>query len=80
MLLHNKRTLVQEGSGYPRNGTPMGVSTLALARLTITLTKQFIVKLDFISFMIYNAMPPYVTGSAKTGHNRIFFRMFIKYL
>ena len=24
--LRNKRALVQEGPGYPRNGTPMGVS------------------------------------------------------
>ena len=40
MLLHNKRTLVWEGSGYRRNGTPMGVSTLALVHLTITHTKH----------------------------------------
>ena len=58
-LLHNKRTLVQEGSSYPSNGAPMGVSTLALAHLTITRTKQFIVKLDFISCVIYNAILPY---------------------
>ena len=59
MLLHNKRILVWEGSGYPRNGTPMGVSTLALAHLTITCTEQFIAKLNLIFYMIYNAMPPY---------------------
>ena len=51
--------LVWEGSGYPRNGIPMGVSTLALLHLTITRTKQFIAKLDFISCVIYNAMLPY---------------------
>ena len=38
---------------------PMGVFTLALVHLIITHTKQFIVKLDFISCMIYNAVPPY---------------------
>ena len=37
----------------------MGVSALALANLTITRTKQFIAKLDFISYMIDNAMSPY---------------------
>ena len=55
-LLHSKCALVQEGS---RNGTTMGMSTLTLVHLTITCTKQFIVKLDFISYMIYDAMPPY---------------------
>ena len=61
MLLHNKHALVWEGSGYPRNGIPMGVSTLALAHLPITHTKQFIVKLDFTSCMIYNGwLPPYL--------------------
>ena len=59
MLLHDKCTLVWEGSGYPRNRTPMGVSILALAHLTITSTKQFIAILDFFSCMIYNAMLPY---------------------
>ena len=33
--LHNKCTLVQEGPGYPRSGTPMGVSLLALAHLVM---------------------------------------------
>ena len=59
MLLHNKYTLVREGSGYPRNGMPMGVFALALAHLTITHTKQLIAKLDFISYLIYNAISPF---------------------
>ena len=35
MLLHSKRALVQEGSGYPRNGTSMGVSVSVLAHLAM---------------------------------------------
>ena len=33
----------------------MGASTLVLAHLTITCTKQLIAKLNLILFMIYNA-------------------------
>ena len=36
----------------------MSALALALAHLTITYTKQFIAKLDFISCMIYTAMLP----------------------
>ena len=56
---HNNRALVWEGSGYPRNRTPMGMSILALVHLTIKSTKQFVTMLDFIPYMIYNAMPSY---------------------
>ena len=36
--LRNKCALVREGPGYPRNGTPMGVSILALAHLVVKRT------------------------------------------
>ena len=45
----------------------MAVSILALAHLTITCTKQFVAKLDFISYMINNAMPPYGSYSGING-------------
>ena len=38
--LHNKRALVREGPGYPRNGIPMGVSLMALAHLVMKRTIQ----------------------------------------
>ena len=48
MLLHNKCTLVQEGSGYPRNGTSMGASVLVLAHLAMKCVLQGVASLKFI--------------------------------
>ena len=48
MLLHNKRAIVWEGSGYPRNGTSMGVSISVLVHLVMKRVLQVIVRLKFI--------------------------------
>ena len=48
MLLHNKRTLVREGSGYPRNGTSMGMSVSVLVHLSMERVLQVIASLKFI--------------------------------
>ena len=42
--LHHKCTLVWEGSGYPRNGTSMGVSTSVLAHFAMKCVLQVIVR------------------------------------
>jgi len=47
VLLHNKCAVVWEGSGYPRNGIPMGVSISMLVHLVMKCTMQFIVSLNF---------------------------------
>ena len=55
LQLHNNCALVREGSSFPRNGIPMGVSVLAVAHLDMKCTKQFVVvKLDFIPCLIFN--------------------------
>jgi len=57
--LRNKRALVQEGPGYPKNGTPMGVSILALAYLVVKHTIQVKVRQNIILLVSCDAMPPY---------------------
>ena len=57
--LCNKRVLVREGPGYPRNGTPMGVSLLALAHLVMKLTIQVKARQNIILSVSYDAMLPY---------------------
>ena len=56
--LCNKRALVREGPGYPRNGTPMGVSLLTLARLVMKHTIQVKARQNIL-LVSYDAMPPY---------------------
>ena len=46
--LCNKRALVREGPGYPRNDTSMGVSLLALAHLDMKRTIQVKVRKNII--------------------------------
>ena len=48
--------LVREGPGYPRNGTPMGVSLLALANLVMKRTIQVKARLNIILSVSYDAM------------------------
>jgi len=55
VLLHKKNALVQEGSVYPRNGTPMGASISVLAHLVMKCTMQFILFL----MVCYDAILPY---------------------
>jgi len=57
--LRNKRTLVQEGPGYPRNSTPVGVSLLAPAHLVMKHTIQVKVRQNIILLVSCDAMPPY---------------------
>ena len=57
--LRNKRALVREGPSYPRNGTPMGVSLLALAHLVMKRTIQVKARQNIILSVSYDAMPPY---------------------
>ena len=57
--LCNKCALVREASSYPRNGTPMGMSLLALAHLVIKLTIQVKARQNIILLVSYDAMPPY---------------------
>ena len=57
--LRNKCALVREGPGYPRNGTPMGVSILALAHLVVKRTIQVKARRNIILLVSYDAMPPY---------------------
>ena len=59
MKLRNKRALVWEGPGYPRNGTPMGVSLLALVHLVMKRTIQVKARQNIILLVSYDAMPPY---------------------
>ena len=56
--LFNKRALVREGPGYPRNGAPMGVPLLALAHLVMKRTIQVKARQNII-LVSYGAMPPY---------------------
>ena len=56
--LRNKRALIREGPGYPRNGTPMGVFILALAHLVVKRTIQVKVRQNIL-LASYDAMPPY---------------------
>jgi len=53
-LLHIKRALVWEGSGYPRNGTPMGVSFSVLAHLVMKRMTQFIMRLNLFLRVSYD--------------------------
>jgi len=57
--LLNKYALVQEGPGYPRNGTPMGVSLLVLAHLVLKCTIQVKARQNIILSVSYDAMLPY---------------------
>jgi len=57
--LRNKCALVREGPGYPRNGTLMGVSLLALAHLVLKHTIQVKARQNIILSVSYDAMPPY---------------------
>ena len=59
LKLRNKRALVQEGPGYPRNSTSMGVSLLALAHLVMRHTIQVKTRRNIILLGSYDAMPPY---------------------
>jgi len=56
--LRKKCTLVRERPGYPRNGTPMGMSILALAHLVVKRTIQVKVRQNIL-LVSYDAMPPY---------------------
>ena len=48
MLVHNKRIVVQEGSGYPRNRTSMGVFASVLPHLAMKCILQVIARIKFI--------------------------------
>ena len=68
MKLHNKHTLVQEGPGYPRNDTSMGVSVLALTYLVIKYTIQVKARQDITLSVSYDAMP-HMVAVAVNGLN-----------
>ena len=57
--LRNKCALVWEESGCPRNGTPMGMSLLALAHLVMKHTIQVKARQNIVLLMSYDTMPPY---------------------
>ena len=59
MKLCKKHTLVREGPGYPRNGTLMGVSLMALVHLVMKRTIQVKARQNIILSVSYDAMPPY---------------------
>ena len=48
VLVHNKRIVVQEGSGYPRNRTSLGVFASVPAHLAMKCILQIIVRVKFI--------------------------------
>ena len=54
----NKHALVQEGPGYPRNSTTMGVSHSVLAHLVMKGTIQDKTR-NIILSVSYDAVPPY---------------------
>ena len=54
--LCKKHAIVQEESGYPRNGTPMAVSISVLVHLVRKHTIQFIARLNLILGVSYDAI------------------------